>query len=745
VKRRLKRAAALALFSAALLAASGFLVPLPARLRARDSRVIYFRDGSVAHAFLSSDQKQRLPVSIDRVDPRYLDALLQYEDHRFYRHPGVDPFALVRAAWQNLSAGKRRSGASTLTMQLVRMLEPRPRTFGNKIIESFRALQLTLRLSKREVLEAYLRFLPYGGNLEGVETASQRFFGHSARSLGPSEILTLLAVPQRPRQRAPGRDHRQSLENAMHKIGDQLDQPAGDPPVEVKPLPQLMPHAAYWLLARESSQEIHTTLDRSAQLVAERVLGAHRGALARDAIFNGAAVVIDHRAGEVRALVGNFDFFDELHHGQLPGFVVRRSPGSALKPFLYAQALDDGVTAPELLVEDVPLRWGPWAPANFDGHYQGLVRADDALARSLNTVFLRLLQQVGVDRFCGVLSQLELGDAAAALGRGPGLSLALGGIEVSPLELAMAFSALAEGGVYRRARVTQGDAVPAPVKIFSPGAAWLTRRALSLRNRPDSPAREISTVFWKTGTSYGQRDAWSVGADGDLAAAVWLGNFDRRPSPRLVGAQVAAPILFDLLDALRAPSTPPPPPPDLVPVEVCAISGHAPGPACDHKKRVLALRGHTRPPCPLHTTVEVDEEGEMLSPRCHERWAGKKTQLHHVMLLPAEVARVYRAPLDETAPAWARGCEPLAESHPRIASPAESETLLAMPGRVPVPLEVSGISALAMVQWFVDGKLLGAAAGSQRVFWQPQLGDHEIVAATAHRQRAARHVHVESF
>ncbi|HVS12576.1 MAG TPA: penicillin-binding protein 1C, partial [Thermoanaerobaculia bacterium] len=765
---------ALALGLAAL--AAGWLLwlfawPLPARLRQPPSAVVEYRDGTPAFVFLSPDDRYRMAIAPEEVDPRYLEALLRFEDKRFYRHGGVDPLAVLRAVWLNLTHGEVVSGASTLTLQLVRVLEPRPRTLASKAIEALRAAQLEARLAKREILAAYLAFVPFGRNLEGLGAASWSYFGHGPEHLTAAEIATLLAVPQSPTRRHPSGENGARLRAARNEIAAWLlarsalpldggaatvaperlrRQIAAEPaPSGLRPLPRSAPHLAFWLRARDpQALHLRTTLDRGVQQVAERQLGELRGELAALGIHNGAAVVVDHRRSEVLGLIGNLDFWDHRHGGQIAGFDVRRSPGSALKPFLYALAIEDGLALPGHLVADVPVRYGDYEPDNYDGDFVGLIPLEEALSHSLNVPFVRLLSRLGMQRFLGALRAGGVAGLDTCDGW-YGLSAAIGAVEVTPLELAQLYAALARGGGVAPLRLLRSadDAEPAAGapqerRLFSAGAAHLTRRALERRDRPDFPERRRMSgaprgIAWKTGTSYGYRDAWAAGSLGDLTAVVWLGNFDNRGAVDLVGAEAAGPVFFDLLEALadrRAPTALPRIPAELQTVEVCAESGYLPGAACPIRRGALALRNRVPTErCPYHLRVDIDlDTGLALNPSCRagRRWESRSVAVYPASLhrwLAREEKRLPRMPpLDP-------GCVERQASTAalRIVSPPAQRTLLLLPGvpaedqEVPLQAEAEGAQRIS---WFVDGRYLGSAPASEALWWTPARGTHEVLA-----------------
>lgn len=725
--------------------------PLPERLDLGGSTTVLFGDGSVAHVFLSPDEKWRVPVRVEDVDPAYIDALLSVEDARFRWHPGVDPIALGRAALQNLVAGRVVSGASTLSMQLARLCHPRPRRLASKVLEAGRALQLEVRLSKDELLGAYLTHVPYGRNLEGVEAASLAYFGHSADALQPAEIATLIAVPQDPNHRFPSPANAERLRLARDEVATRLvaagifeDRPAlleeilATPvPTALRPQPRQAVHAARWMRGRSGGWTIETTLDRGVQSLVERILAEQRGRAQRQGIENAGIVVADWRTGELRALVGGFDFWADRDGAQIPSFIVPRSPGSTLKPLLYARAVERGLVLPETLVSDVPMAWGNYRPVNFDGQWSGLVRLEEALSRSLNMPFVRLLAAMGVERFISDLDTLGVRSLRRDPGR-YGLSLVVGGVELSPLELAGIYTAIADGGRSRPLHWRPDASPPPAVQALAPGAAWLSRRALRLRDRPDFPSRQSlaampRNIHWKTGTSFGFRDAWAVGSGGRYTVVVWLGNLNNRGTVHLVGAEAAAPLLFDILegldDGLKGEADPMPD--DLGLVEVCALSGRVPTEACRERRRAPALRSRVpTATCPYHREIEVDRAtGLRVGPGCRD---GRVVERRVVVELPAEVRRWLRAPWSaEGPPPWAPGCGGGEGSGPKISSPAPGAVALLIPGLSPteqeVPMEADSGASSAALSWFVDGAFLGTAASAERVWWAPSVGVHEIV------------------
>jgi len=761
-------------------------IPLPAR-GSDWSVAVEYRDGQPAYVFLSHDDKWRLPVALDEVDPAFVAALVALEDKRFWRHNGVDPVAIARAAVSDMFHLRRVSGGSTLTMQLARLLEPRARTVPNKLLDMFRAVQLDLRLGKREILAAYLSRTPYGKNVEGVESAAWSYFGHGARHLTPLEIATLLAVPQGPTRYAPRpgnvlrlRARRDAILGKLINAGviaatdaaaATAEAAATQPPDHLRRMPREAAHAAVSLHKHHPGEiRIRSTLEAGAQALAEREVALRRAELHRKGIYGGAIVVVDHRTREVVALVGSLDFLDARHGGQIAMFERPRSPGSTLKPFVYALAIDRGMVLPEYLVADVPSQYGTYRPRNFDGDWAGLVTLQGALSRSLNLPFIDLLDKLGVETFVS-----ELGHMGAAPGRTSpgqyGLSMIVGGIELTPLELAGMYATLAEDGIYRPLRLVAGDggrpppsvptgtSQPAGPRIFGAGAAWLTRQALALRDRPDFPRRRDvagvpPAIHWKTGTSFGFRDAWAVGSGPAYTAVVWTGNVDNKSSAELVGSEAAGPLLFDVLEGLasRAPTTPAPPPDDLTDVEVCAYSGHLPSDACPDRVTVRApIHAVPTTPCPYHQAYDVDHTtGRAVLPAC--RKPSRSYDRKRFVVLPSAVTAwlTGRHRSIPDAPVFDDDCAAEVTSvvtgaPPVMVTPGEGQIVTLIPG-VPANHQLVPLSAstrAATLSWFVDGALVRTAPSDERVYWTPAPGKHEIVVADGAGHKARRMLAVE--
>jgi len=555
-RRLLVRAAlAVALTATAALALDRLFPPNLTRYQERSTEVVD-ANGRLLRAFTTADDKWRLKTTVDDVDPVYLALLKAYEDRRFDSHPGVDPVSVVRAAIQDAVRGHIVSGASTLTMQAARLLEPRKRTFGNKIIEAARALQLEWRFSKREVMAIYLTLAPMGGNLEGVRAASLAYFGKEPKHLSAAEAALLVAIPQSPSRRRPdrasaaaqaGRDSvlARGLEDGV--IDRALYDMAISRPVPTQrlALPMNAPHLAAWLAGQSPNTAVPTTIHLQLQSTLAQLVAEERGQMADKAQI--AMVVVDNRTGGVVAWLGGGDFFGRA--GQVDLVRAHRSPGSALKPLIYALAFDDRTLHPESLVEDVPVRFKDWLPRNFDRDHQGAITVRRALQQSLNVPAVLALERVGPARF---LATLRAAGATPILPPGdPGTSLgmALGSAAVSPLEMAGLYAGLANGGRFAPLQVRRDQPKAEPVPLVGQAAAWYVADVLADAPLPDGFAslpvslRE-RRIAYKTGTSAGYRDAWAAGFSTNWTVVVWVGHADGTPRPGQLGRAAALPILF---------------------------------------------------------------------------------------------------------------------------------------------------------------------------------------------------------
>jgi penicillin-binding protein 1C len=495
-----------------------------------------------------------LPATVKDVDPRYLDLLIAYEDKRFYSHHGLDPLAVTRAAFQLVTHGRIVSGGSTITMQVARLLEPRAdRTFLAKLHQAVRAIELERKLSKADILTLYLSLAPYGGNLEGVRAAAHAYFGKEPRKLSLGEAALLVAIPQSPEARRPDR-LAAIAKRARDRVLDRVAQADRIPSDEIvlakaetvhggrRPLPMLAPHAADQAIGTSQGRKVVAlTIDANIQKPLEELARERARALGPD--ISVAIVAVDNATGEVLARVAGADYFDECRAGQVDMTQAVRSPGSTLKPFIYGLAFEDGLAHPETLIEDRPIRYGTYAPENFDLTFQGTVSVRKALQLSLNVPAVALLNAVHASRLTARLADAG-GHVVFPKGEAPGLAMGLGGVGVTLTDLTMLYAGLARGGntITLSERLYALNA-PAERRLLDPVAAWYVGNVLIGAPPPENAVG--GRIAFKTGTSYGYRDAWSVGFDGRRTVGVWVGRADGAPVPGLVGRATAAPILFD--------------------------------------------------------------------------------------------------------------------------------------------------------------------------------------------------------
>jgi penicillin-binding protein 1C len=532
------------------------LGPLPLAQARQVSTTIVDRNGELLRAYAMADGRWRLPVDARRsVDPGYLKLLLAYEDRRFYSHAGVDPFALGRAAFQLVTRGHIVSGGSTITMQLARLLEPRrQRSVHAKLRQMVRALQIERQLTKDQILDLYLALAPFGGNLEGVRAASIAYFGKEPKRLSLAESALLVALPQSPENRRLDR-YPNVARAARDRVLDRMVEEghvAAEDAAQAKsigvsrlrkPMPILAPHSADQAMATvKDADVIVLTLDSSLQKVLETLARDRATALGQNISI--AIIAVDNESGDVLARVGSPDYFDDRRAGQVDMTRAVRSPGSTLKPFIYGLAFEDGFVHPESLIDDRPIRFGSYAPENFDMTFQGTVPVRKALQLSLNVPAIALLDRVGASRLSSRLKQAGV-NLVLPKDEAPGLAMGLGGVGVTLQDLAQLYSGLARLGSTRPLReiVKATDDPRDSLRLMDQAAAWQVGNVLIGTPPPENGVH--NRIAFKTGTSYGYRDAWSVGFDGRITIGVWVGRPDGAPVLGLVGRTAAAPILFD--------------------------------------------------------------------------------------------------------------------------------------------------------------------------------------------------------
>ncbi len=747
-------------------------IPLPSPLfQSEYSTLILDEEGEILRVFLNPEQQWLLPPAGHPPPEKLERAVLQFEDRYFYYHPGVNPVALARALWQNLTHGKVVSGASTLTMQVARLMQPKPRTVLNKLLEMAQAVKIELLYSKKDILAAWLDHAPFGGNIIGYRAASLRYFGKTPQQLSWAEAATLAVLPNAPGlispAKSPGslRRKRDRLLQRLVRAGiidsSTCELAQLEPvPERVLTFPLLAPHLSRRLQQQHGAGIVRTTLKRDIQQNAELLVRQYSERLRTLGIHNSAALIVETAGGRIRAWVGSQDFFDSARHGQVDGVLAPRSSGSILKPHLYALAMDRGLLLPETRLFDIPSAFGTFMPSNADEKFRGLVRADEALIRSLNIPAVRLLQEYGVTPFDHFLRDAGV-HTLTREAEEYGLSLILGGAEVRLYDLAVLYRGLGLGGRFTPLQVlAETTAVDgsAARQLISPGASWLTLNTLRRVVRPGAEQfwfrfENSRPLAWKTGTSYGHRDAWAVGVSPEWTIAVWVGNFSGSGNANLGGATGAGPLLFELFNSLpqkRGSDWFARPERELVPVTLCADSGYPAGPNCPNRLQSHAPAwARPLPLCPFHKKLFIDKNsGEQVCSLC---WQAGAYEGRSFFILPPQVLKYLRLTGKAPAP-----IPPHRASCP--AQQGRSPLQITYPGpesRIWLPREVTGVlqkltlraahrRAEQRVFWYLDDRYLGSTTGEHVRAVHIDDGRHELVLVDESGEQARRVFYVRT-
>ncbi len=729
------------------------LIPLPGQKGiSHFSTVVTDRKGTLLRAFISADEQWKLPPEKQDVIPEKLSkATLIFEDEWFYYHPGVNPAALIRAAFINKKEGRIVSGGSTITMQLTRIMRPKKRTYGNKIIEILQACKFEMHYSKKKLLAMYMIHAPYGGNVIGYKAASLRYFGKLPDELSWSEAAMLAVLPNAPGLISPVSDRDELIAKRDRLLKKMLKKGVFDEetyrlalreevPEDLYRLPISAPHIAEQLKRVYDRHVITTTLDASIQSEVEQSITRHMQTMYSRGINNCAVLVADTKTGEILAYAGSQDYFDVAHQGQVDGIISARSAGSTLKPFLYALAMDDGLIVPDSLLKDVPVAYGSYSPENADERFHGLVRADEALTRSLNVPAVNLLYDYGIYNYylflksAGITTLFRPSDDY-------GLTLIIGGAEVRPWDLAVLFRGLGNGGRFLPLTIIPDEPHEGHYpELLSPGACYLTLSILRDVKRPDAEYfweqyHRQKPIAWKTGTSYGQRDAWAAGVSPQWTIVVWVGNFTGEGNKNISGAQCAGPLLFDIFSRLphvkedvwfSRPS-------DLESVEVCKDTGYAAGQFCDETIVVLKpKRAHSLEICPYHTSIITsrDKRYEV----CSECWVEGQYIRASFLSYPSDIAQYLResghfvGTLPPHNPACRRSYQ---RGNLSIIYP-QHDTKLWVPydydGTLQhVIMRAAHTSVHETLYWYIDGELRGTTLSKHSLPVKLTRGEHELV------------------
>ena len=734
---------AFAVASVALALTLDRLFPLPLPNLKRDAAtVVLARDGEPLRAFADARGVWRYPLTLDEVPSDYLQALLHFEDRRFRHHLGIDPLALLRATGQAIRYRRIVSGGSTLTMQVARLIDPTPRSMLGKLRQAARALQLEWHLDKDEILTLYVNYAPFGGTLEGAQAASYGYFGKPLARISAAEAALLAVLPQAPSRLRPDR-HADAARRARDKVLDRLASShiwdakkiaeAREEPVIAR---QLRPPVIAALAAQRlrdafpNQRRIHSTLDAELQRRLEERVGAWVATLPPRS--STAVLVADTRTLEIRAYVGAGRFADGERFGYLDMVTAWRSPGSTLKPFLYGLALDDGLIHSRSLLVDAPQEFDGYMPGNFDGRYRGPVDATRALQQSLNVPAVGLLQKLGPERFAARLAHAGLPLRLPA-GARPNLAMILGGTEARLEDLVAAFASLQRNGLAAPLRLTPAADSP-PRALLSAGAAWIVRNMLQSAPRPGEAADRFDTsgrpaLAWKTGTSYGFRDAWAIGSSAGASIGVWVGRPDGTPSPGHYGAISALPLLLAIADSLprELRADPTPRPANVSNRDICWPLGRAadqtPVDHCARKHEAYVLDATLPPTLARKDEATLDPFLRYQRDSRTGRRVNERCSQNH----PRELIEIARWPT--LAQPWLGSSEresqrlpPLASDCVENASPsAQLRIIGAIDGsrlrrapnsERPLQLELRALGAQGDVRWLANGRLVGETRGN---------------------------------
>lgn len=740
--------------------------------------VVKSREGQLLGARIANDGQWRFPA-LDSLPERYKNCVLLFEDEYFYKHDGFNPFSIGKAFWHNLTQDSRRGG-STITQQLVRLSRKnKSRTYGEKLRELWLATRVEWAFDKDEILRLYASHTPYGGNVVGLETASWRYFGVAPDQLSWGQSATLAVLPNAPSLIFPGRNAdrlKAKRDRLLHKLGQRgvLDslslQLALEEPLPGKPLalPQWAPHFTEWIRSQHSGKPFRSTLQADLQRRVVELVKMHHGQLKQNEIHNMAALVMDIETREVLAYVGNAPGGKE--HGEDVDIVRReRSTGSLLKPLLFASAMNEGELLPNTLIADIPTLINGYNPQNFDKQYRGAVPASLALARSLNVPAVRTMRSFGLEKFYNRLEEAKI-----PLNKGPGhygLSLVLGGAESSLWELTQCYASLAsrvnyysthsstyrpnEFGqvIYEHGKQIEWEAESLRPEGWSAGGIFLALEAMQQVNRPDGDENweffdDSQRLAWKTGTSYGFKDAWAIGVSSRYAIGIWAGNADGEGRPGLTGIKAAAPLLFDILELLPRSNWFAAPQDDLARAEICLQSGYLAGPHCDHvENQWITPKGLNSPECRYHKPLFLDQTGRyQANADCYPL---ADLQASNWFSLPPLMEYYYRKfhPEYRVTPPFLSACEGGQKAAMEFIYPYPKEEIL-----LPVDFDeqvgeviftLAHRNAESEVHWYLDERYLSSTRNIHELAVSPKPGDYVLTVVDQDGRRLEQKISIK--
>lgn len=720
-----------------------WIFPLPDKVEY--STIITDDKGEVVNAFLTSDQKWRMKTELNEISPLLQKTIVNKEDRHFYRHPGVNPLALVRAAFANLFHMRRMSGASTITMQVAKMLEPGKRNIWSKTREIFRAFQLELKYNKKEILQLYLNLVPYGGNIEGVKAASLLYFNKNPDHLSLAEITSLSIIPNKPGVMVPGRHNdfiisernRWLQRFAERKVFTQKEiEDALAEPLNAKRgvVPHYIPHLSY-KLKKQGSDIIRTNINLNTQLKTEKLVEDYVRVQRLKNIRNAAVVIIDNRTHKVITYVGSSGFMDSTDGGQVNGANAVRQPGSTLKPLLYGLCFDEGLLTPKTVVTDVAVNYDGYAPENYDDKFNGYVTIEYALEHSLNIPAVKSLRMLGHEQMIQKLSNCNFRQIQKDR-RKLGLSLILGGCGTTLEELTSLFSSFANNGTYITPSFIQADTIQKKVHLVSPASNYMINEILSKVNRPDFPVNWTATekmpkIAWKTGTSYGRKDAWSIGYNKNYTVGVWSGNFSGAGAADLSGANTATPLLFRIFNTIDYDSDEEwfRQPDDCDIRQVCSETGLVPSGHCSSLVTDYFI--------PLISSSKTCENRQeiMLSPNEKMSYckscvpaSGYKKRMFRIVEPEMQAWYEENRVAYEKIPPHNPDCEVIFKgAAPVINSPVNgTEYLINKKDPEPLQLLCKTANDVSKVYWYINNKFYKSSNVGEKQFFVPQEGPVKI-------------------
>jgi len=736
----------------------------PLKVNISYAQILSDKNGAVLHAYLSADEKWRMKTELEEISATLKKAIIHKEDKYFYYHYGINPFALVRALANNIIQGKRTSGASTITMQVARLLKPKQRTYKNKLVEIFRAIQLEWTFSKNEILQLYLNLVPYGGNIEGVKAAALIYCNKAPNHLSLAEITTLSIIPNRPTSLQPGKNDtlliqernkwlQRFKEDKLFEssfIQDALDEVFLSHRYAI---PRHAPHFSRKLsFENKGKPHVKSTLDLKMQLPIEDIVQNYARRLKNYDIHNTAVLVIDNATAEVKTYVGSSNFYNESDGGQVDGIQAIRSPGSTLKPIIYAKGFDAGFIAPKLKISDLPVDFSGYSPTNYSDTYSGMVTVEQALQQSLNIPAVKILNDIGLATLLESFETMQFTQIVKDENK-LGLSLALGGCGVRLSELTAMYCAFANKGIYKplQYQPTKENELSKSV-IMSESVAYLITEILQELNRPDfsnnlGNIANLPTIAWKTGTSYGRKDAWSIGYNKDYTVGIWVGNFSSKGIPELTGADMATPLLFSVFKQIsKANEQWNFPPDNLKHTWVCSETGLLPSETCEHQILDFHLPLITKQQVCSHLIEVAISEDKAFSycKHCLPQRGNFKTKTY-TNYSPEQIAfyENNQTPYDKI-PEHNHQCERFyANENLKIISPKANVNYYFLKDDNEELLLESYLAAdVQQVHWYINDKYFTSAQRSKATFFKPIAGKNKITCVDDKGRRSSLFIEV---